>query len=139
MSLQEARARMAEFDRTFKLRMAALREQESASLQAAIDREVYALADLGWSVSKIAREYGTTDWGTVKKILDRRVELPPVEQPLSVTKIGADTYRVTENGETAEFDYSDGFPWLINGLGTALSAKIRDDEEFLHRVLNSAV
>lgn len=129
---------MAEFDRTFKLRMAALREQESASLQAAIDREVYALADLGWSVSKIAKEYGTSDWATIKKILNRRMELPPVaqEQSLIVTHEGA-VYTVRENGETAVFDYSDGYPWFLDGVGTALAAKIRDDEEFLHRVLNS--
>ena len=138
MSLQEARHKMAEFNLNFKARMEAQRKQESASIQAEIDREVYALFDLGWSVSKIAKEYGTSDWATIKKILDRRVVLPTAAsgEPV-VTKDGA-VYTLTMNGETVEFDVNEDYPWFHNGSGKSLLAnKIRDDEEFLTKIVNS--
>lgn len=140
MSLAEARAAMANWELTFKAKVAAMKRQESAALQAAIDREVYALADTGMSVSAIAREYGTSDWNTIKKILDRRVELPTSKvQELSYSVDENQMWRVTENGETVMFDYTDEFPWFISGGTTVLAKKIREDEAFLAKIVNSAV
>lgn len=139
MSLQKARQDLAAFNAGFKVRMEALRKQESAALQAAVDKEVYALADLGWSVSKIAKEYGTSDWATIKRILDRRVVLPVEEQGMTWSVDEDGRYRVTEDGETVMFDVDDDIPWFISGGNTALAKRIREDDEFLQNLLNSAV
>jgi hypothetical protein len=133
MSLEEARAKMADFQLTFKARMKALEKRESAELQAAIDREVYALADAGMSVSAIAREYGTSDWNTIKKILDRRVTLPVAKQELTVANDNG-VYTVSENGETVRFDVDDEFPYFHEGGNTALAKIIREDEAFLAKI-----
>lgn len=139
VSLQKARQDLAAFNAGFKVRMEALRKQESAALQAAVDKEVYALADLGWSVSKIAKEYGTSDWATIKRILDRRVVLPSTEEGLIVVLEDEVVYTVHEKGETVTFDFSEGYPWFTTGAQTSLADKIRKDNEFLQNLLNSAV
>lgn len=75
MSLETARTNLRIFSDKFNHETELRRERESAVLRHEIDLEVWELHNGGISISGICKQYGTKDWNTIKKIIDRK----PVE------------------------------------------------------------
>jgi hypothetical protein len=145
MSLKSARAALAAFNTEFDARVAVQKQVENRALREAVAQEVYALHDAGWSINKIAKEYGTQDWKTVKSILvDRPAPvLPPGQNAddLVVERDVDDWILVLAFGERVYFQDRNGYPWFnaqdkdYNSHGP-LATALRDDEAFYAKVLS---
>lgn len=70
--LSDLRGKYKTFDADFEARKRIEKEAQSADLIAQIEREVWSMSDAGKSISAIGREYGTKDYGTIKRILEKK-------------------------------------------------------------------
>jgi hypothetical protein len=135
--LTDARKKLSDFNIEFNARMEAQRLLETAALQAEIDRQVWLLADQGWSIARIMKEYGTKDFRTVKNILDKRVNKPV--GPIRATVDENGTYDVYAYDEHVAFDHNDDvlvlFTWepdfKTNGR---LARELRNNPPFLEKI-----
>lgn len=87
--LSDLRGKYKTFDADFEARKRIEKEAQSADLLAQIDREVWAMSDAGMGIAAIGRAYGTKDYGTIKRILDKRgiQEVNTVNTDAKITEI----------------------------------------------------
>jgi hypothetical protein len=139
-ALSDARKRLANYNIEFDARMEAQRQLETAAMSAAIDREVWALSDQGYSVAAIQREYGTKDFRTIKRILEKRVNR--IAGPIIAT-VDGDVYDVRAYDEHVVFELMGDVPvfqtwrddFLRNGK---LTTEIRENPPFLTKIKEAA-
>lgn len=103
----------------------------SARLRIALEDAVFQAKDAGTSVAAIARDYGTTDRGTIYRILARRAETVSEGNAANVTRSG-DFYSITVGNETVlvewDFDYHAALMFHGNfNPDSALVAELRKE------------
>jgi len=101
-------------------------DELSARLRIALEDAVFAAKDAGQSIAAIARDYGTTDRGTIYRILARRADTAE-PSAANVTRNG-DIYSITVGNETVQFSWDEEFhyAWMFHGTFNPDSALVEE-------------
>lgn len=131
--IYEARMAIVTARKTFEEAKEREWDELSARLRIALEDAVFAAKDAGQSIAAIARDYGTTDRGTIYRILARRADTVN-EKAVGVWRepTNANIINIRVGDETVQFSWDGEFhcAWMFHGNfnpDSALVAELRKE------------